>query len=166
MEDFSLNPLNVFTENCKTYRNLAKPVTPVRFSFSVKFINNTFDKFNNICYCFLLSGAAIESHPGNQLNKKYFATNQLHCIFKGFSWVLHLLYYIQKGTISIESSFGDHQFIYWNILESSVYNCLSQLSFHSLYNQLSEQSILQLSLNQTKYVLNVKLGAWVSKCRG
>ena len=65
MEDFSLNPLNVFTENCKTYRNLAKPVTPVRFSFSVKFINNTFDKFNNIYYCFLLPGAAIESHPEN-----------------------------------------------------------------------------------------------------
>ena len=140
-------------------------VTPVRFSFSVKFINNTFDKFNNICYCFLLSGAAIESHTGNQLNKKYFATNQLHCIFKGFSWVLHLLYYIQKGTISIERSFGDHQFIYWNILESSVYNCLSQLSFHSLYNQLSEQSILQLSLNQTICLINGKLGGWVSKFR-
>ena len=90
MGDFSLNTLKFFTENC--YRNLAKPVTPVRFSFSVKFINNTFDKFNNICYCFLLSGAAIESHTGNQLNKKYFATNQLHCIFKGFSLVLHLLY--------------------------------------------------------------------------
>ena len=109
MGDFRLNPLKFFTENCKTYRNLAKPVTPVTFSLSVKFINNTFDKFNNICYCFLLSGAAIESHPGNQLNKKYFATNQLHCIFKGFSWVLHLLYYIQKGTISLERSFGGHQ---------------------------------------------------------
>ena len=83
MGDFSLNPLKFFTENC--YRNLAKPVTPVRFSFSVKFINNTFDKFNSICYCFLLPGAAIESHPGNRLNKKYFTTNQLQCIFKGFS---------------------------------------------------------------------------------
>ena len=82
MADFSLNPLNVFTENCKTYRNLAKPLSLVRFSFSVKFINNTFDKFDNIYHC---SGAAIESHPGKQLNKKYFATNQLHCIFKGFS---------------------------------------------------------------------------------
>ena len=65
----SLNPLKFFTENCKTYRNLAKPVsisklTPVRFSSSVKFINNIFDNFNNIYYCFLLSGAAIESHPG------------------------------------------------------------------------------------------------------
>ena len=65
----SLNPLKSFTENCKTYRNLAKPVsvsklTPVRFSFSVKFINNIFDNFNNIYYCFLLSGAAIESDAG------------------------------------------------------------------------------------------------------
>ena len=93
----------------KRCRNLAKPVNPVRFSFSVKFMNNTFDKFNNICYCFLLSGAAIESHPGNQLNKKYFGTNQIHCIFKDFSWVLHLLYYIQKGTIRIERSFSDNQ---------------------------------------------------------
>ena len=84
MGDCSLNPLKFFTENCKIYRNLAKPVTPVRFYFSVKFINNTFDKFN-IYYCFLLSGAAIESHPGKQSNKKYFATNQLHCTFKGFS---------------------------------------------------------------------------------
>ena len=83
MGDFSLNPLKFFTENC--YRNLAKPVTPVRVSFSAKFINNTFDKVNNIYYCFPLSGAAIESHPGNQENKKYFTTNQLHCIFKGFS---------------------------------------------------------------------------------
>ena len=32
--------------------------------------NNIFDNFNNICYCFLLSGAAIESHPGKWLNKK------------------------------------------------------------------------------------------------
>ena len=65
MGNFCLNPLKFFTENCKTYRNLAKPVTPVTFSFSVKFINNTFDKFNNIYYCFLLPGAAIKSHPGN-----------------------------------------------------------------------------------------------------
>ena len=68
MGDFNLNPLNIFTENCKTNKNLAKPVkpvTPVRFSFTVKFINNTFDKFNSTYYCFLLSGAAIESHPEN-----------------------------------------------------------------------------------------------------
>ena len=64
MGNLSLNPLKFFTENCKTYRNLAKPVTPVTFSLSAKFINNTFNKFNNIYYCFLLSGAAIESHPG------------------------------------------------------------------------------------------------------
>ena len=83
MGDFSLNPLKFFTENC--CKNLAKTVPPVRFSFSVKFINNTFDKLNNICYCFLLSGSAIGSHSGNELNKKYLATNQLHCIFKGFS---------------------------------------------------------------------------------
>ena len=82
MGDFSLNPLKFFTENC--YRNLAKLVTPVRFSFSFKFINNFFDKFNNIRYCFLLSVAAIESHPGNQLNKMYFATNQLLRILKVF----------------------------------------------------------------------------------
>ena len=49
----SSNPLKFFTENCKTYRNLAKPVsvsklTPVRFFFSDKFINNIFDHFNNI----------------------------------------------------------------------------------------------------------------------
>ena len=65
----NLNPLKFFPENCKTYINLAKPVsiiklTPVRFSSSVKFINNIFDNFNDIYYCFLLSGAAIESHPG------------------------------------------------------------------------------------------------------
>ena len=82
MGDFSLNPLKFFTGNCKTYRNLAKPVSvskvpPVRF-FSLKFINNTFDHFDNIYYYFLLSRAAIESHPRKQLNKKYFATNQLH----------------------------------------------------------------------------------------
>ena len=64
MGDFRLDPLKLFTENCKTYRNLAKPVTPVTFTLSVKFINNTFDKFNNIYYCFLLSRAAIESRPG------------------------------------------------------------------------------------------------------
>ena len=80
MGDFSLNPLTFFTENWKTYRNLAKPasiskVTPVRFYFSVKFINNTFDNFNNIYYCFLLSGAAIVTHRGQQFNKKYFAAN-------------------------------------------------------------------------------------------
>ena len=95
-----------FSENCKTYRNLAKPVsiskrTPVRFSFSVKFIYNTFDNFNNIYFCFLLSGAAIESRPEKQWNKKYFATNQLYCIFKRFAWVLYLLYYIQKGVTSL-----------------------------------------------------------------
>ena len=66
MEDFvkifnNLNPLKFFTENCKTYRHLEKPVsisklTPVRFSFSAKFISNIFDNFNNIYYCFLLSG--------------------------------------------------------------------------------------------------------------
>ena len=55
MGDLSLNPLNFFTENFKTYRNL--------------------DNFNNIYYSFLLSGAAIESYPGQQLNKKYFAAN-------------------------------------------------------------------------------------------
>ena len=82
MGDFNLNPSKSFTENCKTYRNLANPVTS---SLSVKFINNIFDKFNNIYYCFLLLGAAIKSNPGKQLNKKYFATNQLHWIFKGFS---------------------------------------------------------------------------------
>ena len=48
---------------------MTKPVsigklTPERFSFSLKFINNIFDNFNNIYYCFLLSGAAIENHPG------------------------------------------------------------------------------------------------------
>ena len=64
MGDFRLNPLTFFKENCKTYRNLAKPVTPVTFSLSVKSISNTLDKFNNIYYCFLLSGAVIQSHPG------------------------------------------------------------------------------------------------------
>ena len=64
----SLNQLS-FTENCRTYRNLAKLVsfsklTQVRFSFSVKLINNIFDNFNNIYYCFLLSEITIESHPG------------------------------------------------------------------------------------------------------
>ena len=99
MGDFSLNPLKVFTENCKTYRSLAKPVSvskvpPIRFSFSVKFVNNAFDNFNNIYYYFLLSRAAIESHRGKLLNKKYFATNQLHCIFLMFclSFALTLLY--------------------------------------------------------------------------
>ena len=77
MGDFSLYPLNLFTKNCKTYRNLTKPVsiskvTPARFSFFIKFINNTFD---NIYDCFPLSGAAIESYPGKRLNKKYFAIN-------------------------------------------------------------------------------------------
>ena len=105
MGDCSLNPLKFFTENCKIYRNLAKPVTPVRFYFSVKFINNTFDKLNNIYYCFLLSRTAIESHPGKQL----FCYKSTSLRFKGFSWVLHLLYYIQKGTISLERSFGVHQ---------------------------------------------------------
>ena len=70
MGDFSLNPLKVFTENSKTYRNLAKPVsvskiTPIRFSFSVKFINNTFDNFNNIYYCFILLEAALKAFLEN-----------------------------------------------------------------------------------------------------
>ena len=65
----SLNPLKFFTGNCKTYGNLVKFVsvsklTPVRFSSFLKFINNIFDNFNSIYYWFLLSGAAIESHPG------------------------------------------------------------------------------------------------------
>ena len=86
----------VFTGNYKTYRNLAKPTSickeiPVKLSFSVEFINNTFDNFNNIYYCFLLSEAAIEGYFGKQLNKNYFATNQLQCICKCFAWVSHLL---------------------------------------------------------------------------
>ena len=122
MGDFSLNPLKYFTETCKTYRNLEKPVTSVRFSFSVKFINRTFDKFNYIYYYFLLSGASIESHPEKLSNKKYFATNQLHCIFKGFSWVLQektqKLY--AEGTISIERSFNDHQ-LFIETFQNSAY---------------------------------------------
>ena len=98
MRDFSLNPLNFFPENCKTYRNLAKPVSvskiPLAKFFSLKFINNTFDSFDNIYYYFLLSRAVIENHPGKQLNKKYFATNQLHWHFLRFclSFALTLLY--------------------------------------------------------------------------
>ena len=45
-----------------------------------------------------------------------------------------------------------------NILKSRVHNCLSQLSFHSPYNQLPEQSILQLSLYYAKCLTNDKLG--------
>ena len=52
MGDFRLNLLKFFTENCKTYRNLAKPLTPVTFFLSAKFINGTFNKFNNIYYVF------------------------------------------------------------------------------------------------------------------
>ena len=107
MGDFSLNPLKFFTENC--YRNLAKPVTSVGFSFSVKFIKNTFDKFNSICCCFLLSGPAIEIHPGNQVNKKYFATNQLHCIFKGFSRVWTYFTIFRRVFVRTECSFSDYQ---------------------------------------------------------
>ena len=55
MGDLSLNLLKLFTENCKTYSHL--------------------DNFNNIYYSFLLSGVAIESGPGQQLNKKYFPAN-------------------------------------------------------------------------------------------
>ena len=36
-----------------------------------------FDNFNNIYYCFLLFGTAIENRHGKWLNKKSFATNQL-----------------------------------------------------------------------------------------
>ena len=54
-----LNTLKFFTENCKTYRNLAKPtsvskLTPVRFYSSVKFINNIFGNFNNMYYFFIV----------------------------------------------------------------------------------------------------------------
>ena len=95
MGNFSLIPLKFFPENCKTYRNLAKPVSvskvpPVRF-FSLKFINNTFDNFDNIYYYFLLSRAAIESHPGKQLNKNIL----LQINFTGnfcLSFALTLLY--------------------------------------------------------------------------
>ena len=52
------NPLKVFTKNCKNLQKYGK----TKFYFSVKFINNIFDNFNDICYCFLLSGAVIESH--------------------------------------------------------------------------------------------------------
>ena len=65
----SLNPLEFFAENRETYRNLAKPLsigklTPVIFSSSVKVINKIFDNFSRIYYCFLLSGASFECHPG------------------------------------------------------------------------------------------------------
>ena len=45
----------------------------------------------------------------------------------------------------------------------SLLKCLSHLSFHSLYNELSEQSMLQLSLNQNKFLIKGKLGRWMSK---
>ena len=54
----SLNPLKVFTKNCKNLQKYGK----TKFYFSVKFINNIFDNFNDICYCFLLSGAVVDSH--------------------------------------------------------------------------------------------------------
>ena len=93
----SLNLLKVFTENCKTYGNLAKPasiskLTLVKFSFSVKFINNFFGNFNNNYYCFLLSGATIKSHPGKKLNKKQFANLTVFFYFQG----------IEKGRIGNE----------------------------------------------------------------
>ena len=84
MGDFSLNPLNFLTENCKTYRTLTKPATPVRFPFSIKFINSNFDKFDNIYYCFLLSGAAIESHPGNNWIKNILLQINLTAFLKVF----------------------------------------------------------------------------------
>ena len=36
--------------------------------FFCQLINNTFDNFNDIYYCFVLSGAVIESLAGKQLN--------------------------------------------------------------------------------------------------
>ena len=109
MGNLSLNPLKFFTENCKTYRNLAKPVTPVTFSFSVKFINNTFDKFNNIYYYFLMSGASIESHPGKLLNKKNILLQIKFTAFLKVFLEFCNFYNIQMGTMSIERSFSDHQ---------------------------------------------------------
>ena len=106
MGGFSLNPLNAFTENCN--RNLAKPVTPVRFSFSVKFINYTFDKFNSIYRCFLLSGAAIESHPRKQLNKKYSLQSNFTAFLKVFLEFCND-FTIFRRVQSIERSFNDHQ---------------------------------------------------------
>ena len=84
IKDFSLYPLDFWQKTVKTYRNLAKPVTPVRFSFSVKFINSTFDKLNNIYYCFLLSGAAIESHPRNNWVKNILLQINFTAVLKGF----------------------------------------------------------------------------------
>ena len=105
MGGFSLNPLIFFKKTVKLQKSGKtcnnQEINSIKISFLVKFINNTFNNFNNVYYCFLLSGTAFESHPGKQLNEKYFATNQIHCIFKGFAWVLQLLYYIQKGTASI-----------------------------------------------------------------
>ena len=119
MGDFSLNPLKVFTENRKTYRSLAKPVSvskvpPIRFSFSVKFVNNAFDNFNNIYYYFLLSRAAIESHPGKQLNKKHFATNQLHWHF--FKVLLEFCTYFTIFR-RVQQEFSAH-----SLLESRVHD--------------------------------------------
>ena len=89
MGDFSLNPLiflhktvKFFTENCQ-------------LTFSAKFINNTFDKFNNIYYCFLLSGETFESHLGNNWIKNIL----LHINFTAFLKVF------------LERLFGDHQLI-------------------------------------------------------
>ena len=120
MGDFSLNPLIFFfPENCKNSKPVAirkeTPVKKLQTSFLVKFINNTFNNFNNVYYCFLLSGTAIESHPGKQLNKKYFATNQIHCIFKGF------LKFRTYFTIfrSVRQAFSAHLVIIIYLLEYS-----------------------------------------------
>ena len=59
MRDFSLNPLKFFTENCKTYRNLAKPVSVSKiplakfFSLSNSLItlSITLITFTIIFYC-------------------------------------------------------------------------------------------------------------------
>ena len=115
MGDFSLNPLKFFPENCKTYRNLAKPVSvskvpPVRFFFlsnSLITLSITLIKFTIIFYCL------------EQLLKVILENNwmKIFCYISTslatFAWVLHLLYYIQKGKIA----FSPHSVIISYLLE-------------------------------------------------
>ena len=117
------------------------------------------ETFNKKCWMFIrqLTGPFLALVP---LNLKYPPKND----FTDYKMAFTLLYSERHNKYLALTHWSTIS--YWNILKSKVHNCSSQLSFRSPYNQLSEQSVLQLSLYHTKCLINGKLGGWVCQFRG